>query len=108
LEDGTIDRVDDWMWEILVNATPVGGGDSRGEIPAPIHRVRPGSVVLDMVYSPERTALMKKMEASGAEVISGLEMLVAQAVHQVTLWMGKQPRADVLEGAAREAARRRD
>jgi 3-dehydroquinate dehydratase/shikimate dehydrogenase len=107
-ESGTLDRIDNWEWDILINATPVGGSDSRGELPAHFSRVKPGSVVLDMVYAPERTALMEKMHESGAEVISGLEMLVAQAVRQVEIWMGRRPHQDILIAAARSGAGRRD
>jgi 3-dehydroquinate dehydratase/shikimate dehydrogenase len=107
-ESGTLDVLERLDWDILVNATPVGGGDSCGELPATISRVKPGSVVLDMIYSPEKTALLEKAREAGAQVISGMEMLVAQAVGQAEIWTGMRPDRDFLEEAARAPCRRQE
>jgi 3-dehydroquinate dehydratase/shikimate dehydrogenase len=105
-ESGTLDALERLDWDILVNATPVGGGDSRNELPASVSRVKPGSVVLDMVYSPERTFLLEKTHEEGAQTISGLEMLAVQATRQLEIWLGIRPETDFLMKAARAAAGR--
>ncbi len=105
---GRLEDVGDWNWDILVNATPVGGGDVEEELPAPVHSMRSGTVVLDMVYEPEKTALLEMAESEGAVGIPGLEMLVAQACCQAEIWTGTMPSAMDLEPAARaEIARRK-
>jgi shikimate dehydrogenase len=45
-----------------------------------------GMVVLDAVYSPERTRLLAEAEARGATTVGGKWMLVHQAVEQLRRW----------------------
>ena len=40
---------------------------------------------------------------AGCETISGVEMLVAQAIEQIKLWTGKQPDVEVMRAAALKA-----
>jgi 3-dehydroquinate dehydratase/shikimate dehydrogenase len=101
------DQIGNWSWDVLVNATPVGGGEYVGELPVSVLDVKPGSVVLDMVYEPEETRLLVSAKSEGAQVITGLEMLVEQAVHQAEIWTGVRPPREEMESAARaEMARR--
>jgi len=46
------------------------------------------TVAFDLVYNPTKTMFLKRAEKQGAAVINGLEMLVAQAVYSVEIWMG--------------------
>ena len=104
---GRPEDVADWNWDILVNATPVGGGGLEGKLPAPLRNMRSGKVVLDMVYEPEMTALLEMAESDGAIGIPGLEMLVAQACCQAEIWTGTEPSSTDLEVAARAEITRR-
>jgi 3-dehydroquinate dehydratase/shikimate dehydrogenase len=104
---GSLGELENIDWEILVNATPVGGGATRGQTPVSIQRVHEGAVVLDMVYDPEWTSLLLDAKAHGARAISGLEMLIVQAVHQTRIWTGKEPTLEVVEKAARAEIERR-
>jgi 3-dehydroquinate dehydratase/shikimate dehydrogenase len=104
---GSLDEFDHLDWEILVNATPVGGGEWAGQSPVTIRDVKPDAVVLDMVYEPEWTPLLLAAQSQGARVISGLEMLIVQAALQAEIWTGEKPTYDVLEKAAREEIERR-
>ncbi|WP_337250231.1 shikimate dehydrogenase [Psychromicrobium xiongbiense] len=47
-----------------------------------------GQVLLDVAYSPWPSALATAWTASGGQVVSGLEMLLYQAVEQVALFTG--------------------
>ena len=58
-------------------------------------------VVFDVVYDPWPTPLARAAERSGRTVVSGLDLLVAQAVNQVVAMTG---RYDVPAGALRRAA----
>ena len=73
--------------DLVVNATPVGSLKVGG-VPVPEDSLREGSVVLDMVYKPLRTPLLKAAEDRGCTVVDGLWMLVYQAVENLKLWMG--------------------
>lgn len=72
--------------DLLVNSTSVGLS-APSESPLP-HRVRLGSqlVVMDMVYEPLETALLRQAREAGAVCVDGLWMLVHQALEQLRLW----------------------
>jgi len=50
--------------------------------------IRSAAVVLDAVYTPERTRLLRDAQTQGARVVSGRWMLVHQAVAQLEAWAG--------------------
>ena len=60
-------------------------------------------VVLDMVYRPGKTRLLKDAERVGCGCVSGLEMLLFQGVVQFELWTGKGAPIEVMRGALQEA-----
>jgi 3-dehydroquinate dehydratase / shikimate dehydrogenase len=75
-------------FDLIVNATPVGMAPDRNsplsaaEINAPD--------VIDMVYRPLETPLLRLAARKGCRTISGLDMLVAQGVEQWKLWTGQK------------------
>lgn len=75
--------------ELLVNTTSVGLGEWRSPVAA--EALHAGMVVLDAVYSPERTRLLAEAEACGATAVGGKWMLVHQAVEQLRLWTERLP-----------------
>jgi shikimate dehydrogenase len=70
--------------DVLVNTTSVGLGEDVSPVDAAL--LSPDSVVLDAVYQPERTRLLRDAEARGARTVTGRWMLVHQAVAQLTAW----------------------
>jgi shikimate dehydrogenase len=70
--------------EILVNTTSVGLNEDRSPVAA--DALRAGLVVLDAVYSPEKTRLLEEAVARGGRAIGGKWMLVYQAVEQLRRW----------------------
>ncbi|WP_345604268.1 shikimate dehydrogenase [Pseudonocardia adelaidensis] len=70
--------------DVVVSTLPKGAADG-------LTGVRPGAVVLDVVYAPWPTAFAAAAGAAGARVVSGLEMLLHQAVAQVELMTGRTP-----------------
>jgi shikimate dehydrogenase len=61
-------------------------------------------VVLDAVYDPEETRLLRDARARGARVVPGKWMLVYQAALQLQLWTGREAPAEVLAEAFDRAA----
>jgi shikimate dehydrogenase len=91
---GSLHALADLEHDVLVNTTSVGLGDDASPVPA--HALRPDSLVLDAVYEPERTRLLRDAEARGALPISGRWMLIHQAAEQLRLWSGKDAPLDVM------------
>ena len=74
---------------IIANTTPVGMYPRNGESPVDLAAFPACEAVYDIVYNPERTALMLQAEALGIPAFGGLHMLVAQAKSASELWQGK-------------------
>jgi len=92
------------QFEIAVNATPLGThGGHEDETPVITEQLRGVRLAYDLVYNPIETRFLREARAAGCETLSGLEMLVAQAVEQFKLWMGRDPNAEVMRVAAQHA-----
>ncbi|HUR21710.1 MAG TPA: type I 3-dehydroquinate dehydratase [Vicinamibacterales bacterium] len=87
-------------WDVMVNATPAGTWPDVTARPFTDSNVH-ARIVYDLVYNPEDTALLRDARAKGAGTISGLEMLVGQAVRQCEWWTGRTPSPAVMTEAAR-------
>ncbi len=72
--------------DLLLNATPVGMGKMEDQIPVSIDDLKAGAMVVDLIYHPERTLLLKEAAASGHPVANGLHMLVGQAAAGMGIW----------------------
>ena len=72
---------------LIINTTPLGTYPKTEEMPeinpeyiTPMHKV------YDLVYNPEKTFLMRSLEARGALIKNGLEMLELQAEAAWKIW----------------------
>ena len=88
------------QWDILINATPVGGGSLAEQTLVPKALLKSGSTVLDMIYDPLETRLLREAAQAGCTVISGFEMLLAQAAAQFEVWTGNEAPVDAMRSAA--------
>jgi shikimate dehydrogenase len=84
-------------YDVLVNATAVGLRSDASPV-AP-EALRPGTLVLDAVYDPERTRLLRDAEERGARTVAGKWMLVYQAAAQLELWTGREAPIEVMAAA---------
>jgi shikimate 5-dehydrogenase len=55
--------------------------------------------VLDVVFVPPESRLIREAEARGCVAIRGTRMLVHQAAHQFELYTGQRAPFEVMEGA---------
>ncbi|HEY9074178.1 MAG TPA: shikimate dehydrogenase [Desulfobaccales bacterium] len=90
---------------ILVNATPVGMEPKVDEIPLAPDLLGRYRLVMDIVYKPLETRLLREAKARGAATIDGLQMLIHQATAQFELWIGKPAPLETMSRAAYEALR---
>lgn len=89
--------------DVIVNATPVGmalADDSAQATPLEASLIPSGAYVLDAVYKPLETRLLREAAARGATTIDGLWMLVHQAALQQAAWFGVQGDADAMRASA--------
>jgi len=76
-------------FDAILNATPIGMHPHQGISP-----LRAGElqcrVVMDLIYRPERTKLLKMAAQEGIATVSGVEMFLAQGFAQWEIWTGKR------------------
>lgn len=83
--------------DLVVSTTPARAADGVAEELAAA--ARPGRLLFDVVYDPWPTVLAAAWSKKGGSVVSGLDLLVHQAVGQVALMTGLDVPADVLYAA---------
>ncbi len=78
----------------MINATSLG---MTGQPPLELSldRAPPTAMVMDMVYRPLKTALLRAAEARGHPTADGLSMLIAQARPCFEALFGRPPPEDV-------------
>ncbi len=75
--------------DVIINCTPVGMSPSAKASLLKAEDLRSGCTVMDLVYNPPETELMRLARARGCRVICGLEMLVQQGARALEIWLGK-------------------
>jgi shikimate 5-dehydrogenase len=75
--------------DALVNATPVGMYPNSKVSPLQASELN-CSLVMDLIYRPLRTKLLQTAASRGIQIVSGVEMFVAQGVAQWELWMSRR------------------
>jgi shikimate dehydrogenase len=105
----TVYPVDRGRWEslpdlvaeadLLVNATPIG--TSSDESPVPADLLRSDLAVLDLVYRPSPTRLVREARERGATARGGARMLLRQAAASFELWTGRAAPMDAMRDALR-------
>jgi shikimate dehydrogenase len=75
-------------FDAILNATPVGMHPRVSVSPLASSELN-CRIVMDLVYRPEKTQLLKLAARKGIATVSGVEMFLAQGVAQWELWMGK-------------------
>ncbi len=83
---------------LLINATGVGMKPLEGITYIPdTSFFRPELVVLDIVYAPRETALLKLAKSAGCRTLNGLGMMLFQGAAAFEMWTGKQMPIDYMK-----------
>lgn len=94
---------------IVVNATPIGmRGFMADQMPLEskdLDKLKPDTIIYDIVYNPIKTILIKEAENRSLRTIGGLDMLIYQAQRAIEIWTGKKPDFNIMKLAALEALR---
>ena len=89
--------------DVLVQTTPVGMFPHENACPVPEDVFQEGMVVMDAIYNPLETRLLKRARAHGCRIIGGLEMFIHQGAEQFRLWTGLTPPVDVMRAVVKKA-----
>jgi shikimate 5-dehydrogenase len=98
-----MEDIDREEWDILVNTTSVGMTPDTGSMPVEKTLLRPGLVVMDIVYTPLETMLLKQAARAGCVPVDGAAMFVHQGARQFELWTGRKAPIRVMEETVRKA-----
>ena len=102
-------RTVDWgarhsvMCDLLINCTSVGMHPHVDECPVHASFLKPGLVVMDAVYTPETTLLVREARNRGCHVITGVDMFVRQAALQFRLFTGRDAPIDLMRSLVKRA-----
>ncbi len=92
--------------DVVVNATSIGmrtdPGAAPAEPPVPEAALRPDLVVMDIVYKPIETELVRAAARRGARAVHGGRMLLHQAARQFELYTGERAPLEAMDRALRE------
>ena len=79
-----------WRFDVIINASPLG---MYGAPPLEIDlaAMTKGGIVLDMVYAPVETTLLRNARARHLRTIDGIDMLLAQARSSFELFFSATP-----------------
>jgi shikimate dehydrogenase len=85
--------------DLLVNCTSVGMEEDRSPVPA--GALHADLAVLDAVYAPLETRLLREAAAAGATTVDGAWMLLYQGVAAFERWTGRDAPVDAMNDALR-------
>jgi 3-dehydroquinate dehydratase / shikimate dehydrogenase len=83
--------------DVLINATPIGMHPHTAISPLTASELN-CRILMDLIYRPQRTHLMKLAARKGIATVSGVEMFLAQGIAQFEIW--------TKQAAPRQAMRR--
>lgn len=89
--------------DIIINTTSIGMQPNTDESPLPKEYIHDKHIVLDAVYTPSETKLLRVAKEQGATVIHGTEMLLYQGAAQFNLYTGEEAPIDAMRQALLEA-----
>ena len=84
---------------LIVNATPIGRDDASAPLPA--DAIRKGQTVVDLIYHPAETELVRIAAQRGARAFNGMGMLLHQAALAFEAWTGVDAPFEAMAAAVR-------
>lgn len=76
--------------DVLINASPLGMA-AHPPLEIDLTRLPASAIVMDMVYDPRETALLREARALGLRTVDGLTMLIGQAATAFCCFFGEMP-----------------
>lgn len=83
--------------DVIINCTPVGMYPNIDASPLTDENMIEARNLVDIIYNPKETVLMKKYKKNGAKTVNGLMMLIAQAVKSEEIWHDEKYGKEILD-----------
>jgi shikimate dehydrogenase/3-dehydroquinate dehydratase type I len=83
--------------DCLINTTPAGMYPDTDRSPVEAAVLAGYQYVMDVIYNPLQTRMLREAEKMGCHVFSGLDMFVHQGAEQIKLWTGKEPNRSLMK-----------
>ncbi len=89
--------------DILINTTPVGMYPDTFKMPVLSDYLKPEMLVMDIIYNPLKTELLKTAEQKGCKTVDGVSMFVYQGAVQFEYWTGAKAPVDLMKQTVYQA-----
>lgn len=83
--------------DVLINATSIGMHPKTNFTPLKASLLNPDIVVMDIVYNPIETKLLKDARKRGCKTVNGVGMLVHQGAESLRIWLGIKAPIDIMK-----------
>ena len=89
--------------DCLINTTSLGMAPKTNTSPLSRKYLKQFTWVVDIVYNPLKTKLLKDAEECGCQTLSGVGMFVHQGAEQIKIWTGQEPPRDIMREVVMKA-----
>ncbi|UJF16033.1 shikimate dehydrogenase [Jeotgalibaca sp. MA1X17-3] len=83
--------------DYLINTTPIGMYPDCKSTPVNEKTIQNFDYIIDLIYNPTETALLKLGSKNSKQTANGLDMLVGQAVRAVEIWQESSIDEEIIE-----------
>ena len=85
--------------DLVVNATPIGLNMDDSKLLIDVDVLPITALVMDMIFNPSFTPLLRTARAHGCQVLNGLSMLLYQGALAFELWTGRPAPIEIMQKA---------
>jgi shikimate dehydrogenase len=103
-----VDEVEKHSADLIIQTTPVGMYPHVNQCPVPEQGLKKDMLVMDIIYNPLETQLLKEAKDHGCTVIDGLSMFIYQGAEQFELWTGVHPPVSDMRRAVEEVLQKQN
>jgi len=83
--------------DVLINTTSVGMVPDSWAMPVTPDGIERGMTVMDIIYNPLKTRLLRTAEKRGCVTVDGVAMFVHQGAAQFELWTGREAPVEMMQ-----------
>lgn len=85
--------------DAIINATSIGMHPKTNSTPLDAGLLNPDTAVMDIVYSPIETKLLKDAGERGCKTVNGVGMFVHQGAESLGIWLGIKAPMEIMKKA---------